>query len=317
MALTREQKNIVRQILKEGRRIRDPRARRIYERAAVQTGLVESGLRNLNYGDADSQGWRQERASLYPNPTNVKASVRRFRQEFQQHYDPGEKAWQVAGQVQRPAAQYLGRYKEVAPEAREILQAMRGQGGGGSLPGGGGGPSGYRTESRVNQGVRRDALLSYLDERGKPGALLSLARGLDGAVEQVEVPYGNAKSNGGSLGKGGGNAKSSGQLLEMFHDPGINIDNGSPTAPIGGHGHHVHVAVSSPKAMKKVAKLALSMGLQVKENPKWDPVDPVHKQGSFHYRQFPGRKIGMAVDVSGGDAATLKAFNRKVARMFG
>jgi hypothetical protein len=316
MALDREQQAIVRQILRESRKIRDPKARRVFKRAAVQTGLVESGLRNLSYGDADSQGWRQERASLYPNPTNVKASVRRFRQEFEQHYQPGEKAWQVAGQVQRPAAQYLGRYKEVAPEARAILQGMRGQGGG-ALPGGGGGPTGYRTETRVNQGVRRDALLSYLDERGKPGALLSLARGLEGAVEQIEVPYGNAKSKGVSLGKGGGNAKPGGELLEMFHDPGINIDNGTRIGPIGNHDGHVHVAVSTPQAMKAVAKLALSMGLAVKENDKWDPVDPVHTDGSFHYRKFPGRKkLGMAVDVSGGDADTRLEFNRKVARMF-
>jgi hypothetical protein len=192
-----------------------------------------------------------------------------------------------------------------------------GGGGGGPRGGGGGGPTGYRTETRVNQGVRRDALLSYLDERGKPGALLSLARGLEGAVEQFDVPYGNAKSKGGSLGKGGGNAKLGGELLEMFHDPGINIDNGTRIGPIGNHGGHVHVAVSTPQAMKAVAKLALSMGLAVKENDKWDPVDPVHTDGSFHYRKFPGRKkLGMAVDVSGGDADTRLEFNRKVARMF-
>jgi hypothetical protein len=63
-SLDREQKSIVQAILQESRKIKDPVARRKFKRAAVQTGLVESNLRNLNHGDADSQGWRQERASL-------------------------------------------------------------------------------------------------------------------------------------------------------------------------------------------------------------------------------------------------------------
>ena len=32
-------------------------------------------------------------------------------------------------------------------------------------------------------------------------------------------------------------------VAEMFHDPGINLDNGKRTGAIGGHGSHVHVAV--------------------------------------------------------------------------
>src|ERR1044072_4575092 len=122
MALDAEQRKILRQILVEGQNIRDPHARRVYERAAVQTGLVESGLRNLNYGDADSEGWRQERRSIYRKPTNVKASVRRFRQEFQQFYDPGEKSYEVAAHVQRPTAKFRGRYHDVAGQAARILK---------------------------------------------------------------------------------------------------------------------------------------------------------------------------------------------------
>lgn len=34
-------------------------------------------------------------------------------------------------------------------------------------------------------------------------------------------------------------------ILEMFYDPGINIDEGRPMGPIGGHGDHVHWAMDS------------------------------------------------------------------------
>jgi hypothetical protein len=107
----------------------DPSKRNRYLRAALQTGLVESGLRNLDYGDADSQGWRQERASLYPDPTNIQASVDRFFTEAQQH-DRGQHSWELAADVQRPREDLRGRYKDVARQAAALL----GQGGGASSP---------------------------------------------------------------------------------------------------------------------------------------------------------------------------------------
>jgi hypothetical protein len=190
-----DRRKILNAINREARKIGDPTARRKFKRAAVQTGIVESGLRNLSYGDADSQGWRQERASLYKNPTNIKASVRRFREEFQQHYDPGEASYDVAAQVQRPAAQYRGRYKDVAAQAERVVQSELG----GSAPNvregsgqAGAGVSRYRTVQGVDRSADRQALrVGYLSERGKPGALLDLAAGLADAVDtpdrQVKV----------------------------------------------------------------------------------------------------------------------------------
>ena len=52
--------------------------------AAAETGLVESGgFHNLSYGDRDSQGWRQERTSIYgtQEPRNVAAGARNFFEE--------------------------------------------------------------------------------------------------------------------------------------------------------------------------------------------------------------------------------------------
>jgi predicted secreted protein len=185
-----DRKKILRAINREASQIRDPRARKKFLRAAVQTGIVESGLRNLNYGDADSQGWRQERASLYKDPTNIKASVRRFREEFQQHYDPGEASYEVAAQVQRPAAQYRGRYKDVAAEAEKILAGQPNTNQGTArLPEN---QYGTKTIPGIDRSADRQALrINYLSERGKPGALLELGAGLQDAQDtpdrQVEV----------------------------------------------------------------------------------------------------------------------------------
>lgn len=252
--LDSEQRKIVRLIRREGRNIRDPRVRRVYERAAVQTGIVESGLRNLDHGDADSQGWRQERASLYKNPTNLKASVRRFRQEFQQHYDPGEKSYDVAGQVQRPAAQYIDRYRQEAPEARQILRQV-----GGAAPGGGAAPSSRRvptygmTPGVDNSALRQDLKLSYLQDRGNPNALLDLALGLQGAEdvpgERVRtgsrvVRRGSKKPNRTTSGR---NAESVVDSLQGWAEKNLGIAGGSrdrdrgSNAAVGGSSDSDHL----------------------------------------------------------------------------
>lgn len=102
-----------------GRRLTFAERRKI--RANYMTGIVESGLRNLSYGDADSAGYRQERASLYPNPTNLSAAVRRFYNEADQLY-AGDSPASLAGRVQRPAAQYLYRYGLHGAEGKRLLR---------------------------------------------------------------------------------------------------------------------------------------------------------------------------------------------------
>ena len=178
--LSGEQQQIVSEINRAAGKV-PKRLRRKFKLAAIETGLVESGLRNLNYGDADSKGWRQERASIYKDPTNVGASVARFRDEFLQHFDPGETAGQVAAQVQRPREDLRGRYQAAKPQARAILARYGGGSAGGGLPG-------YGTTSRTIPGVdngplRQQLKLSYLQNSHNPNALLDLATGLRGAQD--------------------------------------------------------------------------------------------------------------------------------------
>ena len=118
-----EQRRTIRRIRQIGREVgASPKE----VKAAFATGIVESGLRNLPGGDADSAGWRQERASLYKDPTNLDASIRRFFSETRAVKAKYGRAGDLAAAVQRPAAQYRGRYEDVAGEAQRLLDGSGG-----------------------------------------------------------------------------------------------------------------------------------------------------------------------------------------------
>lgn len=117
--LNRKQSNVARTVLKTGKK-RDASLMELL--AAAETGLVESHFTNLGGGDADSAGWRQERASLYPDPTNVVHSATRFYDEL--GHVPGSTAGELAANVQRPLAAYRPRYQDLKPQARKILSAF-------------------------------------------------------------------------------------------------------------------------------------------------------------------------------------------------
>lgn len=183
------QRAVVREIARQGQD--EPRR---YVRAAYATGIVESHLQNLAGGHADSAGWRQERRSLYPNPRNIRASVRRFYKEAAQH-DHGQSAAQLAADVQRPAAQYRGRYGEVMGQARAMTrrQLARSDDGMGSF----GSPSmtGVRSVRgpQLIPGGRNDdfdaALLDALLSPHKPGQLVqAVMRNLDSGAYTTETP---------------------------------------------------------------------------------------------------------------------------------
>jgi uncharacterized protein (TIGR02594 family) len=171
---------VVREILRQGRR----RPRK-HVKAALETGIVESGLRNLPGGDRDSAGWRQERASLYKDPTNLRASVRRFYQEAAQHDAKGKPARRLAADVQRPAAEYRSRYGQVAGQAEAILRGRRAPGnGGGGAAGSGptlrpGRPSVFNVQRMSNfdqagyeRAQRRSLVAQMLQRSGRGGGVL-------------------------------------------------------------------------------------------------------------------------------------------------
>lgn len=118
---------VIQAIYRRASRVSDPATRRRYLKAALETGIVESGLTNPAGGDADSAGWRQERASLYKNPTNITASVNRFFNELAA-VDRGQPSYELAAEVQRPAAQYRDRYRQVQGQANALMS------GGGAAP---------------------------------------------------------------------------------------------------------------------------------------------------------------------------------------
>src|SRR4051794_2397557 len=96
MALTREQRRVATIIYRRGRR-KHVRPKSLL--AAIETGLVESGLRNLPGGSGTSVGWRQETASSYPgiNRRNVAGGADRFFQEIKAK--GGSRRFGSAGQL--------------------------------------------------------------------------------------------------------------------------------------------------------------------------------------------------------------------------
>lgn len=140
--------------------------------AAVETGWMESGMRNLRHGDRDSLGVFQQRPSQgWGTPEqilNVAFAARSFLSRAMKVDLPT--AGQVAAAVQRPAARYRGKYQQNREKAVASLASVGYNasgvagdpipaGGGWShpvpsagtgmvmpMPGGGGGGGGLRVE---------------------------------------------------------------------------------------------------------------------------------------------------------------------------
>lgn len=109
--------------------------------AAMMTGLVEAPINggksfgNPKGGDLtgvpgapttrQSAGWRQETVSSHPgvDRNDVPRAAERFYNECKQ-FDRGQSASELAADVQRPAAQYRGRYEEVRSTATTLLRKL-------------------------------------------------------------------------------------------------------------------------------------------------------------------------------------------------
>lgn len=292
-------------IIKIGRRRHEPRRLIV---SALATGLVESRLRNLKGGDADSAGWRQERAQYYKNPTNVKASINRYYDEAKTDVPGGAsksnlKKYSV-GQISQyiQASAFPGRYSQVAPEARKILKQITkstGMASGGSpsaprgryVPGAPGGATVKTIPGKSFDAERQAAALDLIRHRFDPGAFISYAKQVQGLQD---VPTRHIRTS-------------------IPGQPGTRASVKSPKtttkAPLPGKErvgkwekkYHVpatrlggtHLYGSAVDIGRKVAKM---FGLTVTSTNTGS-----HVSGSYHYSN-------RAVDISGSPAAMKKAF---------
>lgn len=162
MALTPEQRNVLAHILRVAKQ-RGASPKEV--KAAIETGLVESNLSNPAGGTSDSQGWRQERASLYKDPRNLDASINRFFSETSAVKNQYGRAGDLAAAVQRPAAQYRGRYQGRSQEAQALLGS--GVAAAPSMPSAGTPATTTRTVGAVDNSAQRGALIaSFLGTKG-------------------------------------------------------------------------------------------------------------------------------------------------------
>jgi len=88
--------------------------------ALIEAGLVESGMRNLNYGDRDCVGFLQQRPSQgWKDPMNVATATRSFIAKARAVDRPGYTSGQLAQKVQVSA--FPGRYQQRHDDAYAIL----------------------------------------------------------------------------------------------------------------------------------------------------------------------------------------------------
>lgn len=323
MKLTAEQKKIAQEIVRGARRAN---ASPMEEESAIETGLVESNLQNLGHGDADSEGWRQERKSLYKDPRNLRASIDRYFRETKAA-KKGRKfknSGELAAAVQRPAAQYRGRYEQRDADAGAILRALGGKLGADSADRRAPDRTASFTRDEKSfdaagyEAARRKATVAgFLEKRGKGHGLLFKTGALSSAapdpaaftstrsVKDSVTVKGKAEPKADAPARGG--KRPADQLLELFHGKTA-IKRGRKIAPVPDHDDHVHAA-SGPKQIAELKKLARSMGLTVTSEDEGNPGDGVHTPTSYHYK-------GQAIDV-GGDPKKMAAFTRAVRKRYG
>lgn len=165
------------------------------KKALVEAGIVESGLRNLNYGDRDSKGFLQQRPSSgYTAPTNVQQATIAFLSKAAQANRPGQSAGELAQAVQRSA--FPGRYGEQSSAANAILSGASGTVGRGSTPA----PKAMIAQAQPdNSGL----IAAYLAQQGNPDALVSLAAGLLDQGQPAPSQPSSSPPSSGSPKKGG------------------------------------------------------------------------------------------------------------------
>ena len=107
----------------------------------LMASLVESGMKNLNFGDADSVGFFQMRVGIwnqgayagYPDKPELQVkwfldnaeAVKKARVAAGKPIDDPNPYGEWIADVERPAEQYRGRYQTKLAEAQDLLKSRR------------------------------------------------------------------------------------------------------------------------------------------------------------------------------------------------
>jgi hypothetical protein len=96
--------------------------------ALIAAGLVESGMRNINYGDRDSVGFLQQRPSQgwgsVAQLLDPAYATRKFIQAARRMDSGKISAGELAARIQRPAKQFRGRYAQREDDAVAVLNRL-------------------------------------------------------------------------------------------------------------------------------------------------------------------------------------------------
>lgn len=216
-------------------------------------------------------------------------------------------------------------------ETNNYVKRILGSAGDVKVPKGGGVPGSAVTTAPVTETVesfdregyatakRRQLLAGFIGKRNPRSSLLRLGL-LSGAEpdrasfmssRQVTTPGRTVRAPSAAAAPPGKMTGGKLKVVELYHDPGTNLDNGQKTGAIGGHGQHNHVAVGSIEGRKKVLRIAKEMGMVITSEG-----DGKHAPGSYHYRKFAdGSSQAVDVGAPGNDPRKLLAFNRRIAAL--
>jgi hypothetical protein len=296
---------VIRAIQRIGRKRHEPGR---YIVGELATGIVESGLRNLPGGDADSYGFRQQRESGYGRQSLSK-QINNLYDEFHQ-YDKGQALGNLIADVQRPAAQYRGRYAQVLDQARKLA--------GGHIDpnetGGGVGSSQVSSQPSESSGspnifATLGALQLPYSQDNPNQQMLQQGWNMLAALQDRKAGASAPSSVEPASTGGGADAPASANgspLYELFYKQDA-WKNGQPIGAIPGHDDHLHAAANQ-RRIRYIARQAQKQGLSVRELGGFDPVDPVHAKNSYHYKNE-------AADI-GGSPQQLSSFERWLRRRY-
>lgn len=308
--LTAEQRKNIRTALKVARaKGASPKE----QKALVEAMGVESGYRDLNYGDRDSLGILQQRnnGAWGKAKEGVATDVGQFLDVARQKNASGKygSAGSLAQAVQ--VSGFPDRYDQRSGEASRIL-AQYGNRGPAARVKGVKAPAQPATGPAAVPGVdnsaqRRALVGSFLQQGGvqNTNAVLGLAAqyGQAADIPATVAPAAQTQAPAASVSPGAAQGKklSGSKVLELIYNDGgqgYGIKNGQTVSGQGvfsavwdGHKKHVHVA-AGPKTVVALGKYAQRLGLQVGENSNFGGENPgAHVAGSYH-------NSDKAIDVS-------------------